>query len=147
MKNKKNILIVGNGPSCNLKFIEYFKEHVILGRAIFYINKDIDKWVTRKIFLNQISHQKINETHLIPENYKDEYDVMYPTLGYYAILKYVNLNYDVFVTGITFDMCSNDIDSGTWWDFSEKRNNIYHNLLKETVILNKLKTNKSVYEL
>lgn len=147
----KNILIVGNGNLSKLKFIDYFSEYVILGRAIIFIgkitNKKIDKWVTRSVFLPYSSTFDINEIDVIPEDYSDEYNVKNPTLGYYSVLKYVNKNYKVFVTGITFDINSRDIDYGTWWDVDEKRDNMRHSILRETIILNKLRNKKVIYEL
>lgn len=132
-----DILIVGNNPSADLNLIKSFSEFVILGRAIFHINEPIiDKWVTRQIIQNSYHINNINNIYIVSDSLVDEYDIKYPTLGYYAISYFMMNSYNVHFTGITLDLNSSYVNIGTWWNTNDIRDNSRHNILKEIVALN-----------
>lgn len=142
------ILIVGNSPVAKINLISDFN-FVILGRGIFYLKHNvlIKNWITRKCFLKLNINRKIENIHIISENYRDEYGIVNPSLGYYAVIFYLNKNYKVNITGFTLDINSENINFGSWWDLRDERDNLRHNILKETIILNKLKNKNVIYEL
>jgi hypothetical protein len=142
------ILIVGNSPVCKINQIEMF-DHVILGRGIFNLkNMYVKKWCTRSTMIKSAAQYKIDELYILPENYSDDdYGIKCPTLGYYAIMYFLKKNYNVKVTGITFDVSSKYIHKGSWWSKNEIRDNTRHEILKETIILKKLKNKNVISEL
>lgn len=143
----KEILVIGNSPTAKLNMIKNY-DYVILGRAIFNFNSDvIEKWMTRYCFIRDAKRINVKKTYILDENYTDEYGIINPTLGYYAIFYFLNRNYKVNFTGITLDLNSKYMSVGSWWSKNEVRDNFRHNITKETIVLNKLKNNNEIFEL